>query len=104
MLLRGATPEIGLEIEPEIGCVRGCRGCVVAVPEGVWRVCAEGMQRLYRGCAEGVYAEVVRGVCRGVGRWENECMFYVETCVVAVSEHVSEDVVEGCGGCIKYVL
>ena len=52
-------PEIGLEIEPEVGCVRGCGSCMVAVHEGVQRVC--------RGCAEGVcvwslyggYAEVL---------------------------------------------
>ena len=48
-------PEIGLEIEPEVGCVRGCGGFAVAVPEGVQRVC---VQRVCRGCAE-----VVRRVC-----------------------------------------
>ena len=86
MLLRGAMLEIGLEIEPEVGCVGGCGGCAVAVPKGVWRVCG--------GCAEGVCAEVVRRVCRGVGRWGNECMSYVGACAVAVLEHVSEDVAE----------
>ena len=48
MLLQGAMPEVGLEIELEVGCVGGC---TVAVPEGVRRVC---MQRVCRGCVEGV--------------------------------------------------
>ena len=60
-----------------------------------------------RGC---VCAEVVRRVCRGVGRWGNEYMSYVGGCVVAVSEDVSEDVAEhvrraaeGCGGYAEHV-
>ena len=79
MLLWGGMPEIGLEIELEVGCVGGCRGCAVAVPKGVQRVC-------------------VRRVCRGVGRWGNEYMSYVGGCVVAVLEDVwsmyHEDVAE----------
>ena len=60
---------------------------------------------------EGVCAEVVRRVCRGVGRWGNEYMSYVGGCVVAVSEHVQsmcqrmwQRVAEGCGGCAECVL
>ena len=62
MLLRGAMPEIGLEIEPEVGCVGGCRGCTVAVPEGVRRVC---VRRMCGGCAEDVQGVCVRRLCRG---------------------------------------
>ena len=107
MLLWGAMPEIGLEIELEVGCVGGCGGCTVAVPEDVQRVC---VWRVCGGCAEGVCVEVVQRVCRGVGRWGNEYMSYVGGCVVAVSEHVSEDVAEhvrrvaeGCRGCAEHV-
>ena len=57
MLLQGAMPEIGLEIELEVGCVGGCRGCMVAVPKDVRRMC---VRRVCRGCAEGV-----QRVCRG---------------------------------------
>ena len=112
MLLWGAMPEIGLEIEPEVGCIGGCGGCAVAVPEGVCAegVCVEGVRRVCGGCAEGVCAEVVWRVCRGVSRWGNEYMSYVRGCVVAVSEHVSEDVAEhvrrvaeGCRGCAEHV-
>ena len=55
-------PEIGLEIEPEVGCVGGCRGCTVAVPVGVWRVC---VWRVCRECAEGVWRLCRECVCGG---------------------------------------
>ena len=62
MLLRGAMPEIGLEIESEVGCVGDCGGCTVAVPEGVRRVC---VRRVCGGCVEVVRRVCVRRLCRG---------------------------------------
>ena len=62
MLLREAMLEVGLEIEPEVDCVGGCRGCMVAVPEGVQRVC---VRRVCGGCAEGVQRVCVQRVCGG---------------------------------------
>ena len=52
MLLWGAMLEVGLEIEPEVGCIRGCGG-------GCARGCAEGV------CAEGVQRVCVRRLCGG---------------------------------------
>ena len=55
MLLWGGMPEIGLEIELEVGCVGGCGGFTVAVPEGVQRVCVRSMcQRMWRSMCRGL--------------------------------------------------
>ena len=78
-------------------CPRVCGGCVCGgCAEDVRRVC---VRRLCRVCAE-VSVDGEMSTCPMCGG-----------CVVAVSEHVSEDVAElvqrvaeGCGGCVEHVL